>query len=96
MRNATIKSRCQKLIDLYEEYSAIERNAEAEYGFVTQKAQAKADKVLARYEKLRDDTIATLHARGLCSEEGITSDEANNPLFANVEGLHEIGDGCWC
>ena len=43
-----------------------------------------------------DKVVAELHAKGLCSEDGITSEEADNTFFDEIENLHTIGDGSWC
>ena len=96
MRTATIQKRVTEIVDLRDKKMSLESDCDREYGFVTQSVEAKADRLEQRAQAKQDKLVASLHAAGICSEDGVTSDEADHPLLRGIEQLFEIGDGSWC
>ena len=101
MRATTIIKRCEEINSLTDQHFATEEESEREYGFVTQKHQKKSDALSAKALKLMDKTIAQMHSAGYCSEDGLTSEEADSlieriPQLRDCDCLFEVGDGNWC
>jgi len=96
MKTSTIQKEIDRINDLYDRSAVIEKNSEMEYGFVTEKAQKQARKLLDRSEAATEKLISRLHDKGLCSVLGVTGDETNNDCFRDISQLWTIGDGTWC
>lgn len=96
MKKSTIQKEINRINDLYDQSTVIESNSDIEHGFVTEKAQARARKLSDRSEAATEKLISRLHEKGLCSELGVTGDEAYNECFNGIDQLWTIGDGSWC
>ncbi len=101
MRPATIAKRCAEISEIYSRRFEIEKESEREYGFITDKAESKIDKLNKKAEKVADDVRAKLFAKGWASEDGLTSEEADAlvdrfPELIEVGNLFDLGDGSWC
>ena len=95
IRNQTIAKTVAEIVRLDTAALDIEGRSEQQYGFVTAKAKREADALQDRAERKVNTLIARLRRDGLASEDGLTTDEANHPIFEGIDGLWVIGDGTW-
>ena len=101
IRIATIIKAIKEINEMDRSYMDIESESEEKWGYVTQKAEKRADAIRAKSEKLTEKTIARMHESGICSEEGLTPKEADeltkkNPELKDLAGIWVVGDGSWC
>ncbi len=80
--------RANKLWDKYHELDVMSQYCRAPLH------QVRAAK--AKYTTYVGEAKQWLHEAGLCSEEGIASDEADHDRFWGIDGLPIFGDGTWC
>lgn len=97
IKQTTIESHVAKIAKLRTDALAIREESEAKFNFVTERAEKAAAKLDNEAEQIAKKLIDRLVACGLCSDaEGLTSLDAENPVFAGIDCLWEIGDGNWC
>ena len=96
MKTSTIQKRVTEIVELREKKMKLESDCERDYGFVTQSVESKVDRLEKRAQTKQDKLVSLLHDSGLCSEDGVTSDEADHPTLRGIDQLFEIGDGSWC
>ena len=99
IRKQTVANAVAKIVALRVRVMEIEAESEAKYNFITEKTQAKSDSLNEQADKLQEDLIAKLTKDGLCTDEhgtGLTLSDSDNPFFADIDSLFEIGNGSWC
>jgi hypothetical protein len=96
-RKQVVTDTVHELWDLDNQALALEEENEnlGRFRYATEKLK----RLLISYNNKKDKFISQLIQWGLCSDrDGLTSDEADNPIFSDVESgkLWIIGNGEWC
>lgn len=96
-RKQVITDTVHELWDL--DYQALLIEEESERLGMFRDGDERSEKLLISLDKKKAKFISKLIDWGLCCDrDGLTSDEADNPIFSDVESgkLWVIGDGTWC
>lgn len=96
-RKQVITDTVHELWDLDNQALALEEENEklGRFRYATEKLK----RLMISFDNKKDKFISQLIQWGLCSDrDGLTSDEADNLIFSDVESgkLWVIGDGTWC